>query len=401
MITDSIATHLPRHPVAALLPACLLLGIALAIGLADMFHCVGSDAISGPPAAPTAQPVADPSRLRPTGTPPPLHTEGSRIVGRDGRAVRLRGVNIASLEWTDTGENVARSLAVAVDNWGCNIVRIPLSQDRWFGRSPTQNDSGKAYRAIVDSLVVAAARRGAYILLDLHWSDAGVWGQFIGQHNMPDPGSLLFWQDLGRRYANHPAVLMGLYNEPHDITWDVWLKGGETEEEVGRRERHDATKPPEHVRTTARYRAVGHQELYNAVRAAGASENIIIVGGLDWAYDLAGLLNGYAIQGRNVVYDTHVYPNKDWKPEFSWENAFLKPSRTLPVFVGEWGGSVSRSGEPGFVEKFVQCLRSNQQLSWTAWDLHPAAGPTLIRNWDYEPTETGRIVMHELKSGGE
>jgi len=28
-------------------------------------------------------------------------------------------------------------------------------------------------------------------------------------------------------------------------------------------------------------------------------------------------------------------------------------------------------------------------------------GPTVIRNWDCEPTETGRIVMHELKSGGE
>lgn len=413
MTTYRAPTHLPRDAGAAVVAACLLLGALLSIGSAGMsrrarIHALRNppvthiviDTINDPPAAPPAiQPLADPSTLRAAGMPPPLHIEGNRTVGPDGQPVRLRGVNIASLEWTDEGENVARSVEVAIDDWGCNIVRIPLNQDRWFGRSPTQTDDGQTYRAIVDGLVVAAAQRGAYILLELHWNDAGAWGQFIGQHRMPDPGSLLFWRDLGQRYANHPAVLMGLYNEPHDTSWDVWLNGGVLEEMVPRSERHDPTKPLQRIRTTVRYRAVGHQELYDAVRAAGATDNIIVVGGLDWAYDLAGVLHGYAIRGESVLYDTHVYPNKDWKPELSWENAFLNPSRTLPVFVGEWGGMVSRDGEPGFFEKFIQCLRDNEQLSWTAWDLHPTAGPTLIRNWDYEPTEAGRIVIDELRSG--
>jgi len=394
MAGDQTAAYLPGHSSAALVSACLLLGAMLPAGSAGLSRRARIDAlrnppvthilidtISNPPApAPTIQPLADPSVLRPERMPPPLHTKGNRIVGPDGELVRLRGVNIASLEWTDSGENVARSLEVAIAEWGCNIVRIPLNQDRWFGRSPTQTDGGETYRAIVDSLVVAAAQRGAYILLDLHWSDLGAWGQFIGQHRMPDPGSLLFWQDLGQRYANHPAVLMGVYNEPHDISWEVWRNGGVLEEAVPPSERHDPTKPLKRIRTTVRYRAVGHQELYDAIRAAGATENIIVLGGLDWAYDLAGLLDGYSIRGENLLYDTHVYPNKDWKPELSWENAFLTPSRMLPVLVGEWGGSASRDGEPGFVEKFVQCLRDHENLSWTAWDLHPAAGPTLIRN---------------------
>ncbi len=180
--------------------------------------------------APTIEPLEDRSALQPPGTPPPLRTQGNRIVGPDGRPVRLRGVNIASLEWTDEGENVLRSLEVAIDDWGCNIVRVPLSQDRWFGRSPTQTDGGARYREIVDAMVVGAAKRGAYILLDLHWNNLAVWGQYIGQHRMPDPGSLLFWRALGQRYANHPAVLMGLYNEPYDVSWDVWLNGGVLEE---------------------------------------------------------------------------------------------------------------------------------------------------------------------------
>ncbi len=362
------------------------------------------DTIREPPMpAPTIQPLEDPSALRPSGMPPPLRTAGNRIVGPDGGPVRLMGVNIASLEWTDEGENVLHSLGVAIDQWRCSVVRVPLSQDRWFGRSPTQTDGGARYRSVVDSMVVGAARRGAYVLLDLHWSDAGVWGKYIGQHQMPDTGSLLFWQDLGRRYANHPAVLIGLYNEPHDVPWDVWLNGGVVEEKVPSEGPHDPSQPIKRVRTSVRYRAVGHQELYDAVRAAGATENPVFIGGLDWAYDLAPVLRGYAVQGENIVYDTHVYPGKDWKPEFSWENAFLAPSRQVPVFVGEWGANVGGPAPPGrgdpaqFLADVVGLLRENGQLSWAAWDFHPAAGPTLIRNWDYEPTEFGRTVMGELK----
>jgi hypothetical protein len=33
---------------------------------------------------------------------------------------------------------------------------------------------------------------------------------------------------------------------------------------------------------------------------------------------------------------------------------------------------------------------------WTAWDFHPAAGPTLIKNWQYEPTAFGQFVKDIL-----
>lgn len=406
----------PRRPMAAALAAGLLLTALLAGGCARMAARARIEALRHPPvthvlidntqepaeAPPPIEVLEDPSVLRPPGTPPALHAEGNRIIGPDGRTVRLRGVNIASLEWTDEGENVLRSLEVAIDDWGTNVVRVPLSQDRWFGRSPTQQDGGAGYRAIVDAMVAGAAERGAYILLDLHWSNAGARGRFAGQHQMPDRGSLHFWEALGQRYANHPAVLMGLYNEPHSVSWDVWLNGGEVEEKVESQTRHDPTKPLQRIRTNVRYRAVGHQELYDAVRAAGAAENLIVAGGLDWGYDLAGVLTGYAIRGRDVVYDSHVYPGKDWKPELSWENAFLTPSQQVPVLIGEWGGGGwRREGQEEFLPRMVECLRENGQLSWTAWDFHPTAGPTLIRSWDYEPTEFGQVVFDELQSGAE
>jgi hypothetical protein len=415
MTANRTSTQRRSPAKAAALAAGPLLSALLLAGCADQAARARIEALRRPPVTQvlidtTQQPVAPPpaieappdrSVLEPPGTPPPLHTEGNRILRADGQPVRLRGLNIASLEWTDEGENVQRSLEVAITDWGCNIVRVPLTQDRWFGRAPTQTDGGARYRSIVDALVAGAAQRGAYILLDLHWSNSGVWGENIGQHSMPDTGSLFFWGAVARRYANHPAVLMGLYNEPHDISWDVWLRGGAVDEKARSRTRHDPTKPLERTRTTVRYRAIGHQELYDVVRAAGATENVVVAGGLDWAYDLAGLAKGYAISGTNIVYDAHVYPGKDWKPELSWENAFITPSRQLPVLVGEWGGSMERDEGRDFVTKLVECLHANEQLSWTAWCFHPTAGPTLIRNWNYEPTGVGQIVIDELRPGRE
>jgi hypothetical protein len=36
------------------------------------------------------------------------------------------------------------------------------------------------------------------------------------------------------------------------------------------------------------------------------------------------------------------------------------------------------------------------KLHWTAWDMHTNAGPTLIKNWDYEPTVYGQYVKEHL-----
>ena len=133
----------------------------------------------------------------------------------------------------------------------------------------------------------AAAR--VYINLDLHWSDCGKWineGGRLGQHNMPDKNSIPFWEDVETRYKNHPNVIFGLYNEPHDVPLAVWRDGGTTTDKSERRKAGQAK---------VIYEAVGLQKLYDTVRATGAT-NVVAVGGLDWAYDLSGVLQGYANQ---------------------------------------------------------------------------------------------------------
>ena len=198
---------------------------------------------------------------------------------------------------------------------------------------------------------------------------------------MPDSNSVAFWKDFAPVYANHPAVIFDLYNEPHDVSWDVWLHGGIiTDKPNNRRQMNDPKT----------FQAVGMQELLDTVRATGA-KNVVIAGGLDWAYDFSGILEGRRLSdphGNGVIYANHCYDNKNQSVD-TWIANLKKAAAKLPIIVSEFGGSA----EPGKVDPLdnwlLHVLRALDEncWSWTAWDLHPRAGPTLISDWDYTPTE--------------
>jgi Tol biopolymer transport system component len=321
--------------------------------------------------------------------PLPLKVHKTHLVNSRNERVRLRGVNTASLEWSSDGEgHTLDTVKVAIKDWRVNVIRLPLSQDRWFGKAPEQKDEGKAYRALVKQVVDTCAGRNCYIMLDLHWSDAGVWGKNIGQRVMPDRNSLVFWKDLALAYKNHPAVLFDLYNEPHDVSWDVWLKGGKVTER-DRRARRELT-----------FEAVGMQALLDAVRATGA-KNVVVAGGLDWAYDMSGFLAGKQLsdpRGNGVLYANHTYPFKGDTVQ-QWVKKLEAAAKKIPVIVGEFGpevrGPVSKRGEQ-WVRQVLRALHEHD-WDWVAWDMHPKAGPCLISDWKYTPTPGfGALVKDAL-----
>jgi endoglucanase len=310
---------------------------------------------------------------------PALHTDGRWILDEHNEKVLLRGVNIPGLEWDANESHVLQSFYVAVDLWHCNLIRLPLAQDRWYGYGSEQNDTGVRYRAMVDQLVELALDRKIYLWLDLHWSNGGHWGYTIGQHKMPDQHSLTFWKELASRYKNHPAVLFGLYNEPYDISWNNWQNGGMINEHYDRGgETADLT-----------YLTVGHQQLVDEIRSTGA-ENPIIAGGIDWGYDLSGILRGYALKGSNLIYDTHPYP---WK-NTNWDYRWISVADSLPVIVGEWGDSEENDT---YFNRIRQVL-IDHSLCWATWCFHASAGPQMLADWDYTPTYFGEIVKEDLET---
>jgi endoglucanase len=337
--------------------------------------------------------------------PLPLKVVGTRIVISSNEPVTLRGVNAASLEWTSNGErHILRSVNTAIQEWRVNVIRLPLAQDRWFGKAPEQKDDGVAYRSLVKEIVGTCATQACYIALDLHWSDCGEWGTNIAQHSMPDQNSVSFWKDCAAAYRNHPAVIFDLYNEPHDVTWDIWLKGGTITDRPNARR----GGPP---RT---YEAVGMQKLLDTVRATGA-RNLVIAGGLDWAYDFSGILEGQQLsdpEGNGVLYANHAYNNKGHSVE-TWIKRMEQATAKFPVIVSEYGGSggpnrrIPRFGTPGraanltgddWLLHVMQALEDHH-LSWIAWDFHPSAGPTLISGWDYTATPDFGIFVKQALAG--
>lgn len=305
--------------------------------------------------------------------PPRLVIRGTQVQDDRGRPFVIRGVNVPSLEWVATGENVSRTIPVMVDRWRANFIRLPLSQDRWFGKAPDSTDDGSSYRLRVADAVNQATSRGACVLLDLHWSNMGEWGKHIGQHSMPDQNSAEFWKSVAQTFANKRGVSFDLYNEPIRPSWEVWRDGGTVSENADG--------------TTVTYQTPGMQGLVNLIRSTGA-KNLIVAGGIGYASQLDWVAEHPLKDpsGDGILYANHFYPG--WETIPSWEARMVKASAKLPLLIGEFGASyvMNPLDEPSRRVAQVLTILEKRKWNWLAWCAHPSAHPALITDWSYKPT---------------
>jgi endoglucanase len=322
--------------------------------------------------------------------PKELHVEGNKVLTSDGKPIVLQGVNVVSLEFLLRGDHVLKSCQVAVDNWKANLIRLPVKESYWFGREPEQTDGGESYRKLVDDAITMVANRGAYVLLDLH------------RFRAPKAEHAEFWTAAATKYKDHPAVLFDLFNEPHGVSWEVWRDGGFVAEKEKPADEDTFLTPEEKSKNSQGFESVGMQKLIDAVRATGA-KNIVVAGGLDWAYDLSGVAEGYELDdrgGRGLIYSTHIYP---WK--FHWKEKVLVTAAKHPILVGEVGADVKKMDfipaenqeDPYTWVPDMLGFMQQHGLHWTAFSFHPSATPVMIKGWDYTPTPFwGEFVKRAL-----
>ena len=329
----------------------------------------------------------------------PYTVQGNTIIGADGKRYLFHGVGRDSLEYNCWGDGHfdAQELAYmgsgsgkyAVTYWGANTVRLPLSEGIWLNGQSSEGCSAAQYQALVNSTVNALTALKLNVILDLQWSDAG--GQSLqagGPWALPDADSVTFWQQVATIYKSYSNVLFELFNEPHPGTWACWLSAC-TITDTSYSQDCNCNK-------TLTFNSVGMQALVNAVRDTGAT-NLVIVAGMDWGFDLSKIAQ-YAIQGTNVVYDTHPYPYAEKQPG-SWNAAFGTISKTYPVISAE-------SGEydcgTGFMSQLLAYFDAHQ-ISWVGWAWvmqgSQCGYPLLIRDYRGTPTVgMGQLIYQHLQS---
>jgi aryl-phospho-beta-D-glucosidase BglC (GH1 family) len=295
------------------------------------------------------------------------YVDGNQIFDGNDQVHIFRGIDRPSLEWNPYGEGISQSDVQLMASWNANIVRVAINQGYWLPGSVAYNSD---YPAQVAQVVEWIKEAGMDVILDLHWSDKGNLGNWPGQQRMADENSREFWSQVAAAYKDDERVLFELYNEPHDVSWQVWLEGGNSGDG---------------------FQVVGMQELYDTVRATGAN-NLVLVGGLDYAYDLSGVPQ-HRVTGYNIVYVSHPYDFNGKQPS-DWEGDWGFMHQTDPLFVTEFG---SFDCNPNYAQQLLDYAEA-RGLSWSAWGWYPGGCgfPALIEDWAGTPTAVGQVVKTAL-----
>ena len=310
-----------------------------------------STTISEPGISTTTSTTFDFPGINPT--VPAVQVSGNQLINRDGRSVRLLGVDATGTEdaciegggfgWGALNDAEADSIA----SWDANAVRVPLNEDCWLGinGAPSQH-SAAAYRSAIENWVNSLNQAGMIAILDLHWAAPGsyqanqLWPMADADH------SITFWSQVASTFSSNPMVVFDLYSEPfigqyHPTTadWSCWLRGCTTTFAATYRG----------TTTNVTYSTAGMQQLVNAVRNAGATQPIM-VGGLNWAGDPCGSddsgNNGGACTWltykptdplHQLIASFHTYNWTACNTSICWNNDVLPLAAHVPIVTAELG----------------------------------------------------------------
>ena len=280
------------------------------------------------------------------------YVNGNTVCTADGRAHLFHGVDRPSLEWSSAGESLSPA-DFAADGLlegerrahraepGLLALRVAVSSipsyaDTGRQRHRVGGDGGHGRDprpALVRRAACSAAVRPGH---GVPAADAR-----RELHHVLVRGRGPLSSDDGR-------VLFELYNEPHDVT--------------------GASGSPAARRATASRRS-GMQQLYDTVRATGA-ENLVIIGGLNWAYDLSGVPGEPDRRLQHRLRDPPLQTRRPQRPPSDWDalRGFL--TATDPVIATEFGDIRTRHLHDR-LHRSVIAYADAHFAGWTAWAWFP------------------------------
>ena len=163
---------------------------------------------------------------------------------------------------------------------GMNVFRLSFLMERLEHSQGGPLDSAELAR--IDDVVNYSASKGIKTILDPH-NFGQAYGNDIGSSGTPASTLTTFWSQLASHYAGNSNVIFGIMNEPHDQSATQWASIA--------------------------------QDSVNAIRAAGATSQEILVPGTGWdnAKDWNATSDNATIVGKvtdpnhNMAFEAHVY----------------------------------------------------------------------------------------------
>lgn len=298
---------------------------------------------------------------------------GNRLIGTDGKALRLIGVDRSGTEYSCSGavsgggfgygifQGPADTGSVkALESWHVNAVALPLNEACWLGGyaglDPTY--TGSAYRRAIVGYVKLLNAAGIYVVLRLSAAapgDHAYGSDSISSDEIPMADadhSIRFWSSVASTFRSYRRVLFHTYDEPHDVSWQC-LRDGCTANDV-----------PEGQMRFGTYQTAGNQSMVDAIRGAGAHQPIII-SGPNFAGDLSQWDTFKPSDPRHELmadvssfdYSDYVVGHRDELRSFS---------RHHPIIVGGFGDTHCVSTYSQKVMAVMDSIHESY-LAWT-WD---------------------------------
>lgn len=320
-----------------------------------------------------------------------IKVDGNGFVDENGEGFVFRGVNVADPGKLAYEGEWDKSLFEEIRRWGANHIRIPVHPLAWRQRGADW------YFARIDEAISWANSLDLYLIID--WHSIGNLETELFQHPQYVTSAVEtanFWKGIAHRYKGVATVAVyELFNEP-------------TDDFIGSGKGSLGKSNWESWRNTL-------EDLIDLIHIYD-SEVIPLVGGFNWAYDL-GPVADKPVRRDGIAYAIHAYPQKA-KPEVNtraafheaWQEQWGWVAETYPVMATEigwvredgYGAHIPVINNDGSYGPNVMSFMEERGISWTAWCFDPAWSPTMIKDWDFTPTEQGRFfkkVMQRTRDG--
>ena len=218
---------------------------------------IGSISLSGQPPATLVSggtfSMSIKSGLLTAGTGSPVYPRGSNLTGLE--YVAIQGWDPSDNTGGQMGGTVGGPNIPVMVSWNQNIARIPLNEACWLGLETfdanhqfSLADVNRMYQSTVITLVNNLLAAGLYVILDLHWTQAGLLSPITQMPMANITNSIPFWTSLANTFGvnsigqsisgliSHPgAVLFEGFNEPFigggtggssSTNWVTLMQGG-------------------------------------------------------------------------------------------------------------------------------------------------------------------------------